>query len=562
MPLGFARDSVLDLASMVKHDESTNNNDDTTNLVTTQKEGETSEVSLAIELDDDDNNNDNDNTNNNNNSVSAEEENDDSMSEEPQRTQYAGFQGHDSNHSTDDEMSYQVDPYAPTIFTHHTGPSQLWCCLMPWAKPITMQDSEQHVQLAEDKSAPSLSLSRTRVKQNTKETHYSTNTSNNTNINGATTVTNGQSPETTTSNTLETTNQRRGTRGILKRGSIIQTIPQSLQMNGMLTDGTQRRRSLFPHYEDSKSTPMEQRIRHHVSFSPMARVVTVKSRADMTFMEKSAVWWQKQDYEDFKKTGRIIAKAMLEGGFEVWLATNKSWQLKQLAKTATGTSAQLPRAYHLTERTHIDRSQNPGQVSSEGNKWWNQFGHSRRGLEHIASVDEGRQRQGNVRTAIRMVIDEQRRQKIYRKEDPEKLRTVSLQHTAWARDLSLAAAESDTEAVRSNFSEQARTREYYMLRFSLANANATYARQIPAFMTHIGVSPLDAHTSSQIRFRRKMTESPLVKTRHVEHSMVDDTTMAKQAAGYGVAETDMSKVLSGMGVAAETLPAQTSVGAH
>ena len=348
----------------------------------------------------------------------------------------------------------------------------------------------------------------------------------------------------------------------MKRGSIIQTIPQSLQMNGMLTDGTQRRRSLFPHYDDSKSIPMEQRIRLHVSFSPMARVVTVKSRADMTFMEKSAVWWQKQDYEDFKKTGRIIAKAMLEGGFEVWLATNKSWQLKQLAKTATGTSSQLPRAYHLTERTHIDRSQNPGQVSSEGNKWWNQFGHSRRGLEHIASVDEGRQRQGNVRTAIRMVIDEQRRQKIYRKEDPEKLRTVSLQHTAWARDLSLAAAESDTEAVRSNFSEQARTREYYMLRFSLANTNATYARQIPAFMTHIGVSPLDAHTSSQIRFRRKMTESPLVQTRHVEHSTVDDTTMAKQAAGYGVAETDMSKVLSGMGVAAETLPAQTSVGAH
>ena len=31
----------------------------------------------------------------------------------------------------------------------------------------------------------------------------------------------------------------------------------------------------------------------------------------MSFMEKSQVWWQKSDYEDFKKTARIIAKAMV-----------------------------------------------------------------------------------------------------------------------------------------------------------------------------------------------------------------------------------------------------------
>jgi hypothetical protein len=49
------------------------------------------------------------------------------------------------------------------------------------------------------------------------------------------------------------------------------------------------------------------------------------------------------------------------------------------------------------------------------------------------------------------------------------------------------------------------------------------------------------------------------------------SNMAKQAAGYGVSETDMSKVLSGMGVTATppgdstnsiALPAQTTVGAH
>jgi hypothetical protein len=296
----------------------------------------------------------------------------------------------------------------------------------------------------------------------------------------------------------------------------------------------------------------------------------------MTYLEKSGVWWQKQDYEDFKKTGRIIAMAMLEGGSEVWLAMNKSWQVKPMTKP--GGSPQ-PRAYHLSDRTQIVRDQHPGQVSAQGHKWWNQFGHSRRGLEHIASVDEGRQRQSNVRIANRMVIDEQRRQKSYGKPDPEKLRMISIQYTAWARDLALSAAESDTEAVRSNFSEKAKTREYYLLKRGIANAHSTNAKQMPAFMMPVGVSPqmLDAHTSTQIRLRR--TQSPYMATRKIEpckaepiHDAPDGkSNMAKQAAGYGVSETDMSKVLSGMGVTATppgdstnsiALPAQTTVGAH
>jgi hypothetical protein len=36
-------------------------------------------------------------------------------------------------------------------------------------------------------------------------------------------------------------------------------------------------------------------------------------------------------------------------------------------------------------------------------KWWHKFGHSRRGLEHVASIDEDRQRQANVRAAVKAV---------------------------------------------------------------------------------------------------------------------------------------------------------------
>jgi len=34
----------------------------------------------------------------------------------------------------------------------------------------------------------------------------------------------------------------------------------------------------------------------------------------MSYFRKSTNWWQRNDYDDLKKTGRIIAKAMVQGG--------------------------------------------------------------------------------------------------------------------------------------------------------------------------------------------------------------------------------------------------------
>jgi hypothetical protein len=597
MSLGFARDSVLDLASMAKFGDSTLSEGFPEG--TPQKVGETTEVSLgfdrdsvvdlsaldkyspATDLSSEDLDTDSD--------PSAPTVEDDA----PHDGQYSGFSVQYAEYEKANEMSYDVDPYAPTIFggSRQDGGSDFWCCLFPWMPPKTLQDTERQVQV-EDKSPNRRPMLRSNGGE---EDDVSTGSSD---VYGEKLTDKDRlavlarlrisAPDPTDTTTQKLLNGSlpkescRKARGILKRGSTQSNpaaaakIAKAVSMNSGSDDGTQKRRSLFPQYEEKKSSLSEVREKHNVKFSPMARVVTVKSRADMTYLEKSGVWWQKQDYEDFKKTGRIIAKAMLEGGSEVWLAMNKSWQIKP--KIKPGGSPQ-PRAYHMSERTQIVRDQLPGQVSSEGNKWWNQFGHSRRGLEHIASIDEGRQRQSNVRIAIRMVIDEQRRQKTYGKPDAEKLRTISMQYTGWARDLALSAAESDTEAVRSNFSEKAKTREYYLLKRGIANAHSTNAKQMPAFMMPVGVSPqmLDAHTSTQIRYRR--TQSPHIATRKVESSKAEPihdppdgkSNMAKQAAGYGVSETDMSKVLSGMGVNATqagdstnsiALPAQTSVGAH
>jgi hypothetical protein len=340
-------------------------------------------------------------------------------------------------------------------------------------------------------------------------------------------------------------------KSILKRSSKLSGTNLSSQTH-QLTGEASRRRSLFPSYSETSKKKQDLNI----TFSPMARVMAVKSHKDMESEEKGSVWWQKSDYEGFRKTGRMITKAMLEGGSEIWLATNRSWQLPNQGRSTT-----LKHATSLAERK---AAKNKGNARSKKeyeatrDKWWHKFGHSRRGLEHVASIDEGRQRQGNVRQAIRAVVEENRRQKAFLREDADKLRMVSLQHTTWARDLAMAAGASDADAVLMNFNDEDRkSREFYLLKFSRApqpNASKSSSSQksttVPAFMrparSLLTVQPnrLDANTFSQIRYRRTHSKK---KVAPVPSS--SSSPMAKKAAGFASGEevANMSAVLTGMG---------------
>jgi hypothetical protein len=265
----------------------------------------------------------------------------------------------------------------------------------------------------------------------------------------------------------------------------------------------------------------------------------------------------------------MITKAMLEGGSEIWLATNQSWQLPNKDKQST-----LTNAFSLAEQ-HAKFQK--GDISAKTkyeetrDKWWHKFGHSRRGLEHIASIDEGKQRQNNVRTALRAVIEEQRRQKLFHREDSEKLRMVSIQHTSWARDLALASGASDADAVQANFDDESRkSREFYLLKFSRSNqmkVHSTQKASVPAFMKpalaiHVQANLLDANTVPQIRYRQTQnrrrgtvapapTEKPKVKAEPLKTNEDEkpSSSMAKQAAGFASGEEvgNMSHVLTGMG---------------
>jgi hypothetical protein len=340
-------------------------------------------------------------------------------------------------------------------------------------------------------------------------------------------------------------------KGILKRRSAV-NVP-SLQnsnssSNSVNETGGPRRRSLFPSYDSNVG---KGKSHETLSFAPMARVVTVKSKNDMSDQDKGDVWWQRPDYDEFRKTGRIITKAMLQGGSEIWLASTKSSNAKASAESDKKESG--------NKRSVLDT------ISVTGDKWWHKFGHSRRGLEHVVSMDEGRERQQNVRHAIRSVLEEQNRQKMYKREDAEKLRVVSLNFTSWARDLALAAGHSDADAVVCDFDKDRKSREFYLIKIARANPTPNKTRQVPEFMQpsmHTGARlpqarTLDAHTSTQLRYRRQQSKSDQKEqTPELSEPLRDpdpeekkDENMAHRAAGFSAPgeRMDMSAVLSGMG---------------
>jgi len=376
-------------------------------------------------------------------------------------------------------------------------------------------------------------------------------------------------------------------KGILKKRSMVGLNGGGKAGGGSNTAVT--RRSLFPSYETT-SRPKSDK---NVSFAPMARVVTVKSKNDMTAGEKADVWFQKSDYDDFRKTGRIITKAMLEGGSEIWLTESTRSSKSRDSSSSVGASTKASSSSSSSASVKKNDKDHPADTySAAGDKWWHKFGHSRRGLEHVVSFEEGRQRQMNVRNAIHAVLEEQTRQKRYRREDEDKLRSVSLSHTTWARDLALAAGSSDADAVQSSFAEDRKSREFYLLKMARSSPIKATNTRVPEFMqptlaaaASAGASgrpvmapsvvahKLDAHTAAQIRYRRDQQKSNAKKTgdetssaspatsergseessepiRDPHPSEENGESLAQRAAGFstgGAEKMDMAAVLSGMG---------------
>lgn len=369
-------------------------------------------------------------------------------------------------------------------------------------------------------------------------------------------------------------------KGILKNITSLTNVkhPGTSQSSGKNSEdpgassvaSTVSRRSLFPTAYEKPSGP---RHNLHVAFAPMARVVTVKSKNDMSAQEKADVWWQRHDYDDFRKTGRIITRAMVEGGSEIWLTSDEVKPTFHPSGRGQATSHSTSVVSH-EERKKQDPASDAGDtISEQRDKWWHKFGHSRRGLEHVVSMDEGRERQQNVRSAIRAVLEEQNMQTLYKKPDSEKLRSVALKHTTWARDLALASGASDADAVKANFAEDRKSREFYLLKMARTNPTIKTSRLVPGFMqpcmrtpgapTRTKTFELDNHTSTQIRYRRQIHREDEEKKNELSEPVRDPDpeehgdTLAKRAAGFsseGDEKVNMAAVLSGMGAVPQEPP--------
>jgi hypothetical protein len=497
--------------------------------------------------------------------------------------QYSGFQNNDYDYHDDihSDSYYYHDTYAPVFQVGRTGGfwENLLPCLFPWTNrskhlDYDDQDSDQGGLEYEDdrdfRRTPSKDddevsnssevmgeklsekermavLNRLRLGQ--PEALKSKNSSSDGSIEKKGLL-NGIP-------TYESSGQGDGTkmiRGILKNTVVRPKPPTESDSKSGSSVGSNpqaRRRSLFPQYSGvGSSVARSSGMSKHVCFSPMARVMAVKSKNEMLKAEKGDIWWQKMDYDDFRRTGRIITRAMLEGGSEIWLSVVSN------------------------DKKEEDNSEDPADIiSATGDKWWHKFGHSRRGLEHVVSIDEGRQRQLNVKSAIRACLEEQSRQRLAgRPLDSERLRHLTMQYTSWARDLSLASGASDADAVRTAFAEDRKSREFYLLKIA-RNGPIQTDRRVPVFMQpalRIAASPrptnsmtsphvLDANTAAQIRYRRKSTqktEAPKKEDFGIECSEpVHDPeekkdSISQRAAGFsaeGDEKVSMAAVMAGMG---------------
>jgi len=189
------------------------------------------------------------------------------------------------------------------------------------------------------------------------------------------------------------------------------------------------RRTIF---SGSRATASARTVRggpapRRVQWSTMAKVAHVPGLGSLGASDPGRIWWQRQDYDEFKKTSRMLAKALVEENSRVWLATTS---VRNHSVQATMELASHWRAEH-------------------GDKWWCKFGHSRRGLEHITQIGVGRERQQKVVEAIRSVLKEQHVMLHSGKGiDPRRLCHVGMHFSLQARE---RAANNGMEDARLAF---------------------------------------------------------------------------------------------------------------
>lgn len=271
--------------------------------------------------------------------------------------------------------------------------------------------------------------------------------------------------------------------GILKRSSISVQVTPGI--------ASSKRGSYHPKdYREDSHQSSSSLLPHHVRFTkPIGKVVDIQPFCTMAPEERNSVWWQLSDFDAFKRELSLLTKSKQLGGCEVWLG-NSTDDLKE----------------------EVGKETDP--------KWWHKFGHSRRGLERYLSQE---QQEVEIFKALakKKVFEEQKRQR-RNKDKEEEIARVYQDYTAWSRDLALAAAASDADAVASGFDDASRkTREYYLVKQAVLSGG-NLNKHTPQFMVPVGLEKKPPSAYREVK--KKRASRPLGKS------------LSKTAAGFGTRE--------------------------
>lgn len=334
----------------------------------------------------------------------------------------------------DGEMNEYYDPYAPTD-THQPNKFQnMLTQILPWVKK---DQKKLNASFDDTLSKDSLSSSEQRKRHNSfDDSQHSrrlravpeTVVDPKTNLlsrditdveeeNVRSIVLEGINPE-------EKESDARGEKKAVLKGILKTAKRNNESETGKAKD---KRRHLFPSSSShSQISYTKKKNNKRAHFKTSVHVIMVAPYKDLPVHLKRHIWWQRSDYNDFKKTISIISQKLLEH------VSNEVWFL----------SAQDTRFLTPSEKSH---------ENNFGRKWWCRYGHSRRGLEHICTTEEGTFRQKNVNAAISLTLAEQTRQVIHNNYSELKLGMAASRYTSFARDLALAVGRSDEEAVKLDF---------------------------------------------------------------------------------------------------------------
>jgi hypothetical protein len=262
-----------------------------------------------------------------------------------------------------------------------------------------------------------------------------------------------------------------------------------------------------------------------VSFAEMATLITCRCTDDPS-REEFESWWKESDYETFRKTSRILAMKILDEDGRQWLQSQAA--------------------------TAVLDSNGKTTINEDDGCWWRAYGHSRRGLEGLVSIAEGRHRRRITKESIRLVLELQQKSKENNSPSSvgvtksgsssleEEIRNVYYHATTWCRTLAWAAAAADAEAVLT-CDDHPRPREYFlsqaMQQKNKISTENTETHRSSAGLTTPSTSenPMHMERIKSLSFPNPLDERVLVQICHRKAPDPITTTTALTTA-----ETSMS----------------------